>query len=753
MTDLLLILFTLALLFTAHVIRTLLAVRIPYELKFKPVKLAKPPQAMADLFAQTHSELKALGFERIGWATSQTPIPLPGFVPTLVRLYHHQSQPVVARVSPPFNLFAGDRCQVVFLSRSRQKIYLATANRASDPFPPPPETQAITLNTRVDSLAEQYRAHNDEMARRQLTWGDRRAKLGAMTWSLHLINRYEQKHSQWILENGFVEPQADGTATLRLRQVLRHLGRLVSGRERPPPREDQAIPTRRAAYLFGNWEQTQRIPPPLSAQLGIFFGSVIVFVLLTGIFWNWTLAAVMPLVILLHEAGHWLALRLLGYRDPQLLALPLAGGVSFGQERTEQASHQAIVSLMGPLPGVLLGFVILMFHGLGSDWITTLGVALLLINYLNLLPILPLDGGHLLRALIPRRLFGLLIAFQGLGAIGLPLLGWLLGNHLLSALALLPLLSGLALFKRKQVIEVLESVTDDNAESSPTAHTAAVIHAIDHSDKRYRPLQKKAREIAGILSLLRLKPAGPTLARGLLALYVGAFAVPSITLLATLPGITGAVQGLAADRQTNSPAYERALALPMPQLVRFLSDATLRKNQTIDPTLSRSVLQPPATDAAIAAAEQRLAVSIDSDYRQILKTGNGFLELGGTSGVNRYLLFPIQRVERFARTLSPLYARLRTESRTPDRPLQVQIHGRSTDGEYTEERFEPAELGHMLLIGNRVSAEYLLLDPASTPSGRVLRINEQPGGFSGRYYNSLREFLADELSQLQEPRQ
>ncbi|MEJ2463639.1 MAG: SMI1/KNR4 family protein, partial [Candidatus Thiodiazotropha sp.] len=342
--------------------------------------------------------------------------------------------------------------------------------------------------------------------------------------------------------------------------------------------------------------------------------------------------------------------------------------------------------------------------------------------------------------------------FEWLGAAGLLLLGWLLDIYFLSALALLPFLSGLALLKRKQVIEALEGAADDSAEPSPNARTTAVIHAIDQSDKRYRPLEKKARDIIEILSMLRLKPAGPAVAGTFLALYIGLFVVPPVALVAAFPKLTYVLERLTTDWEAEQQAaYDRAVAMPIPQLVREAADATRRLNQSLDPKLSRDLLQPPADDDAITTAERRLAISIDGDYRQFLKTGNGFLELGTASHVTRYLLFPVQRVERFAKTLSPAYVRIRQVSRTPDKPLQVTLYGTSIDGKETVETFEPAKLGHMLLIGNRYSEEYLLLEPGpdSEHPGRVLSIHEEPGGFTGRYYNSLREFLADELSQLQ----
>jgi Zn-dependent protease len=744
MTDLLLIIFTLALLFITHLIRLLLAIRIPTDLKFKPVKLANPPDIMADLFAQADAELVQLGFEHCGWASVQSTPPLPGQLPPLIRLYHHRTRPVVARVSPPFNLFAGDRCQAIFLSRAREGTFLATANQIPELFPRPDEDLSIMLNTRVDSLAEQFRAHTEEMERRQLEWRNSSTKLGAMTWSLHLVNRYEKKIIQWLQEKGLVRRVADGTSVPRLAVVLRFLWRFFTGREKNPPHELQAIPARLAAYLLANWEQTQRMPPPLSTQLGLFLISASAFVVLAGNFWDWGFALLFLGVIVFHEAGHWLAMRLLGYRNLQILMLPLVGGVTIGQENAAKASHRVLVSLMGPLPGIVLGFIILGLYGFEDGWLTTLGVTLLLINYLNLLPIMPLDGGQLLKALIPARRFGLLIFFEWLGAAALLILGWLLDIYFLAALALLPFLGGLAQLKRKQVLQQLEGAPPGTAQAPANEQAAAVISAIDQNDKRFRPLEKKAREISEILSTLRLKPAGPAVAGIFLSLYIGTFMVPPAALVVAFPKLLEVVETFTANIEAErQAAYDRAISLPIPQLVSGLAETNRRQNQAYD-----LPLQPPAGNDAIAAAEQRLGSRINGDYRQFLTTGNGFIEFWEGSTDDRYLLYPIERVERFSQTLAQFETRLSDENPDPYKPLTVYLYGETAKGEYTEENIELSKLGQMLLIGSPYPGEYLLIDPGpqSEVSASVILMSEIPGGFSGRRFESLQAFLAYELS-------
>ena len=124
MFDLLLILFTIALLFIGHLLRVILAIRIPYEMHLKPVALKRPPDIMSDLFEEADRELTGLGFTGGHWISVQSTPKLPGFTPPLARLYHHPGRPIVARVTPPFNISAVDRCQVVFLSISQEKTFV-----------------------------------------------------------------------------------------------------------------------------------------------------------------------------------------------------------------------------------------------------------------------------------------------------------------------------------------------------------------------------------------------------------------------------------------------------------------------------------------------------------------------------------------------------------------------------------------------------------------------------------------------------
>jgi Zn-dependent protease len=537
MTNLLLVLFTLALLILTHLMRTLLALRIPAELRFKPTKLTQPPDIVADLLAQADQALSDLGFSRGHWATVQTTPPLPGFSAPLIRLYHHKRQPIIARVSPPHSIFSTDRCQVLLLSMSKGKTFLATTNRVPELFPHPPERLSIALRSRADTIAGQFRDHILEMSRRGLTWLDRSEEKGEWAWVFRLANRYERKSIQWLNNSGSIKRLEDGSAVPRVGTVVRFIWRFITGREKKPSQERSTLPSNQAAYLFHNWQLVNRLPPTVSTQLGLFIVSTLAFVLLAGLLWNWTIALLLLGVISFHEVGHWLAMRFLDYRNLHIVTPPLIGGVTLSQESSYYATHRFLISLMGPLPGIILGTAVLLIYGQQGGWISDLGVILLLVNYLNLLPIIPLDGSRLLKALTPVKQFGLLIALNWLVAAALLLLGWLTNSLFLAAMVLAPLFSALVWLRRKRVLDALEGVADGSIHTEHNEQIASIIQAIDETDKRYRPLEKKVREITDILSMLRVKAAAPRVAGALLALYLATLLLPPIAVLAISPGM------------------------------------------------------------------------------------------------------------------------------------------------------------------------------------------------------------------------
>ena len=109
-------------------------------------------------------------------------------------------------------------------------------------------------------------------------------------------------------------------------------------------------------------------------------------------------------VILFHEAGHFLAMWLLGYSQLQMFFIPMVAGVAMGTKENQTPSDELIMLLAGPVPGLLLGCLIYICDALHPlPFLRSGAIYLVAINLLNLLPMWPLDGGRICWTLFSRQ--------------------------------------------------------------------------------------------------------------------------------------------------------------------------------------------------------------------------------------------------------------------------------------------------------------------------------------------------------------
>lgn len=131
----------------------------------------------------------------------------------------------------------------------------------------------------------------------------------------------------------------------------------------------------------------------------IFAASALFFALIIGFAFSWGLVLAVFPVLLVHELGHLLAMRAFGYRDLYLFFMPF-GALVMGTKEDRTPWQEAIVLLAGPVPGIILATMTLLFVTEPPDWLMQLCTMSLVINYFNLLPIPPLDGGKLMQLVI-----------------------------------------------------------------------------------------------------------------------------------------------------------------------------------------------------------------------------------------------------------------------------------------------------------------------------------------------------------------
>lgn len=174
---------------------------------------------------------------------------------------------------------------------------------------------------------------------------------------------------------------------------------------------------------------------------------------------DWGMAVVLTIAIVIHEFGHWLAMRMTGQPKPRIMMVPFFGGVAVPNHPYKTHFDNAFVALMGAgisvVPCLLLVWGVV---GLGGEemakdakfaiagvgkgdgpWRELLLITLVfsLVNAIQLMPVLPLDGGHILRSVLDSTRRGIARAsLLVLAAIGMAGALWMGDYVLLAILAL-----------------------------------------------------------------------------------------------------------------------------------------------------------------------------------------------------------------------------------------------------------------------------------------------------------------------------
>ncbi len=157
---------------------------------------------------------------------------------------------------------------------------------------------------------------------------------------------------------------------------------------------------------------------------------VLVFILLFGDMLNFIIYLLV--VLLIHELGHFAMMKLFGYRNVRMLFIPLMGAFVQGKKSNYSQKQSFIVTIMGPIPGVIIGAV-LMWYGnvVHSYWMVELSSLFLLLNLINLLPLDPLDGGQLFKLYVHKNYELFLMIFALISSLLIIGVGWLLNSYII----------------------------------------------------------------------------------------------------------------------------------------------------------------------------------------------------------------------------------------------------------------------------------------------------------------------------------
>jgi Zn-dependent protease len=141
-------------------------------------------------------------------------------------------------------------------------------------------------------------------------------------------------------------------------------------------------------------------------------GTALVSVAAYSLFFGWEFAAGFVLLLFVHEMGHVIQLRREGISASTPMFIPFLGAAIFSKSLGDNALAEARVGLAGPILGTLGAAVCLLIgEALGSDLLRALAYVAFFLNLINLIPVVPFDGGRAMAAMAPW------MWFLGLGAL------------------------------------------------------------------------------------------------------------------------------------------------------------------------------------------------------------------------------------------------------------------------------------------------------------------------------------------------
>lgn len=218
-------------------------------------------------------------------------------------------------------------------------------------------------------------------------------------------------------------------------------------------------------------------------------------------------------VLGIHELGHFVAMKIIGYRNMRVFFIPFLGAAVSGQHYHVAGWKQSLVALAGPLPGIALGVIAGIAGTLADSALTKeFALMLLVLNGFNLLPLMPLDGGRVLHAVLFCRHPVLNVVSQALAALVFIGLGLLAGDRIIGIIGVFVAVGLPTVYKaakitarhRRQAV----SVAAPGAAAIPDECVIEIMGEVRREFRKGLPLKAQAEMVTNIFSTLNAKPPG-----------------------------------------------------------------------------------------------------------------------------------------------------------------------------------------------------------------------------------------------------
>lgn len=286
--------------------------------------------------------------------------------------------------------------------------------------------------------------------------------------------------------------------------------------------------------------------------------TLVLFVLVGFVWWEPKMLWMLVLALIIHETGHYVTMRLFGYRNLRMVFVPLGGAAVIGQNFNVPGWKKAIVSLMGPLPGILIALmlgIVMVFQG-RSELRFDVGLMFLILNALNLLPIFPLDGGAYLNAILFCRNAKIEVVFKALAFTAMAIAAFAMRDFILGAFAYFLFLGLMPSYRLARKTEELRREIEVPAVNDPNELAVEIKNRVIDGVKEALRKPASAKTVAahalGMFERLNARPPGVL---GTVVL-LGVYAVTFVLALLAAAGL-----GSGARREKFEDVQERAASI------------------------------------------------------------------------------------------------------------------------------------------------------------------------------------------------
>lgn len=305
------------------------------------------------------------------------------------------------------------------------------------------------------------------------------------------------------------------------------------------------------AEVLAELERLQTKKPGWGGAIILLVVSMALFLAAGAAQWSWEFALLLIPILLFHELGHYLAMKAFKYRNLRMFFIPFFGAAVSGQHYNVPGWKKVVVSLMGPLPGILLA-IVLGVAGMLTQQPFLLKVALVtvILNGFNLIPVLPLDGGWVMHALLFSRHYMLDVAFRFVAAITLMVASLLIHDLILRFIGIALLLGLWPAYRMARIASELRKRELPPAlpvdQQIPTQTAQVIIGEVKTAFPKGVNNRTIAQYTLQIFETLNARPPSWAATIGLLAVYGGSGVLAVLFAALFIVGQQGDLRGFIA---------------------------------------------------------------------------------------------------------------------------------------------------------------------------------------------------------------